>query len=596
MADAANIVTDERVIPTPGEYDYTSFEIHINGSKVDNPAYQLRSVAIVKEANIIPSARIVFLDGDVSQEKFSVSESADFIPGNKIELKVGRDGKKTNVFKGIIVKHGIRANENGGAHLQLDCRDESISLTLGRKNKYFRDITDSDALKQVLGSKSGALDTTDVTHKELVQYDCTNWDFALSRAEMNGCLLMVQDGKVDMIKPKLAASPALTLVYGATIEEFDAEMDARNQWQEVSASAWNYKDQEVKKSDVSSVPFKEAGNITGSDLAKAVSPDKLELHHSGLVSEPELKAWATSCLLKSRMAKIRGRAKIKGSPATKPGDTVELKGLGKRFNGLVYVSGVRHEYADGIWSTQIQFGISPEWFHHKEDLIETPAAGMMPAVHGLQIGVVVQLENDPDGEHRILVKMPVTDNNDKGTWARMASLDAGQDRGYFFRPEIGDEVIVGFVNDDPRFAVVLGMLHSSAKPAPVAAKDDNHIKGLVTRSKMKTMYDDENKVMKMETPAGNFIELSEKDKAITIQDQHGNSIKMEAAGITIKSAKEIKMEAATSFSIKAGTDIKIEGVSIAGKASATLEMNGQASAKVASSAMLELQGGMVKIN
>jgi uncharacterized protein involved in type VI secretion and phage assembly len=178
----------------------------------------------------------------------------------------------------------------------------------------------------------------------------------------------------------------------------------------------------------------------------------------------------------------------------------------------------------------------------------------------------------------------------------MASLDAGKERGYFFRPEIGDEVIVGFVNGDPRFAVVLGMLHSSNKPAPVPATDTNHIKGLVTRSKMKTMFDDENKVMKMETPAGNFIELSEKDKAITIQDQHGNMIKMESAGITIKSAKDIKMEAAGAFSLKAGTDIKIEGMTISGKASTTLELNGQAKAKVASSAMLELQGGMVKIN
>jgi hypothetical protein len=71
---------------------------------------------------------------------------------------------------------------------------------------------------------------------------------------------------------------------------------------------------------------------------------------------------------------------------------------------------------------------------------------------------------------------------------------------------------------------------------------------------------------------------------------------MEAGGITFKSAKDIKMEATAAFSIKAGTDFKIEGVSISGKASATLEMNGQASAKIASSAMLELQGGIVKIN
>ncbi|SFD73785.1 Rhs element Vgr protein [Chitinophaga sp. CF118] len=595
MADTENIVTDERIIPTPNEFDNTNIEIHINGSKVDNPAYILRTVSIVKEANIIPSARLCFLDGDASTATFSVSESSDFIPGNIIEIIIGRDSTQNKVFKGVIVKHAIRANEKGGGQLHLDCRDESISLTLGRKSKYFRDMSDSDALKQVLGSKSGSLATTDLKHKELVQYDCTNWDFALSRAEMNGCLLIVKDGKVDMVKPRLSSS-VITLVYGDTIEEFDAEIDARTQWQSVNASSWDYKDQTIKTSDVKSVSFTEAGNLSGSKLAGAVSPDNLELRHSGLVSVPELKEWATSYMLKSRMAKIRGRAKIKGSPAAKPGDTIELKGLGNRFNGNVYVSGVRHEFADGIWSTHIQFGISPEWFHHKEDLIETPAAGMMPAVHGLQIGVVVHLENDPDGEHRILVRMPVTDNQDNGTWARIASLDAGNDRGYFFRPEIGDEVIVGFVNDDPRFAVVLGMLHSSAKPAPVVAKDTNHIKGLVTRSKMKTMFDDENKVMRMETPAGNFIELSEKDKAITITDENGNSIKMEAGGITMKSPKDIKIEADGAISIKAGTDVKIDGTTIAGKATNSVEFNGQAGAKVISSAMLELKGGIVKIN
>ncbi|HVI44765.1 MAG TPA: type VI secretion system tip protein VgrG [Chitinophaga sp.] len=595
MADTAQITPDEQVIPAPEQYDYTQLNIVVEGRRLDEADYKLRALSVVNEVNMIPSARLLLVDGDVANATFASSESADFIPGNKIEVKVGRDGKQDTVFKGIIVKHSIRANEQGSAYLQLDCRDEAVSLTLGRKNKYFRDVTDSDALKQILGSHAGKLESTDIQHKELVQYYCTDWDFTLSRAEMNGCLLLAKNGKVDMLRPSLA-SPVLTLVYGETIQEFEAEMDARTQWQEVNASSWSYKDQQLKESAASAVSFKEAGNIKGSELAKAVSPEKLELRHSGLIDEQELKAWAASAMLKSRMAKIRGRAKIKGSPATIPGDTIELKGLGNRFNGPVYVSGVRHEYQDGIWQTQLQFGVSPEWFYHKPDIIETPAAGLVPAIQGLQIGVVVQLENDPDGEDRILVKMPLVDNNDKGTWARMASLDAGKERGYFFRPEIGDEVIVGFVNGDPRFAVVLGMLNSSAKPAPVQAKDTNHIKGLVTRSKMKTMFDDENKVMRMETPAGNFIELSEKDKAIVVQDQHGNVIKMESGGITIKSIADIKMEATGSFSLKAGTDIKMEGTTISAKANATAELSGQAGAKVTSSAMLELQGGIVKIN
>ncbi|HJT75525.1 MAG TPA: hypothetical protein VJ720_15920, partial [Chitinophaga sp.] len=127
MADTEQIAKDERNIPTPGEFDYTSVEIFINGSKVDNPAYNLRAVSVVKEANLIPVARITLLDGDTSGEKFAASESADFIPGNKIELKVGRDKEKNSVFKGVIIKHSIRANENGGAFLQLDCRDEAVS-------------------------------------------------------------------------------------------------------------------------------------------------------------------------------------------------------------------------------------------------------------------------------------------------------------------------------------------------------------------------------------------------------------------------------------------------------------------------------------
>jgi Rhs element Vgr protein len=590
------IAPNERLIPIPDTYNYTGLEISVNGKRIENPAYEIQSAFINREINVIPSLKIVILDGDVSKEKFAVSESADFIPGNKIELKIGRDGKLQSLFKGIIVRQALRAKGNGNSYLQIECKDETVQLTMGRKNKYFQDIKDSEALRTVLGAKTGTVEEGNVKHKELVQFYCTDWDFALSRAEMNGLVLLVQDGKVNVLKPKIASSPALVLLYGSTIEELDVEMDARTQWQQVSASSWNYAGQSLFQAQSSGSIISEAGNIAGSELAKAVSPADLQLRHSGLLSEPELKAWTDAFLLKSRLAKIRGRLKIKGTPLVKPGDTIELKGLGERFNGLVYVSGVRHEYQQGIWTTQLQFGVSPDWFHQKEHISETPAAGMLPCVQGLQIATVVQLENDPDDEHRILVRMPLVDNQEKGTWARMASLDAGNNRGYFFRPEIGDEVIVGFINNDPRFAVVLGMLHSSTNPAPETAKDENHIKMLLTRSKMKTTYDDENIIMRMETPAGNSMELSEKEKAITIKDQHGNSIKMEQAGITIKSQADIKMEAVGSFSLKAGTSFTLEGLSVSQKASTTMEVSGQASTKVSGSAILELQGGLVKIN
>ena len=248
------------------------------------------------------------------------------------------------------------------------------------------------------------------------------------------------------------------------------------------------------------------------------------------------------------------------------------------------MTGVRHEFSlvQG-WKTHVQFG------GVALDAPRRSASGnLLPSVAGLQIGVVTSNE-DPDGEHRVRVKLPLLGLASDGLWARVASLDAGNDRGFFFRPEIGDEVIVGFMADDPRYPVILGMLNSSAKPAPLKGSDDNHEKMLKTRSGMTVHFDDDKIVMTLATPAGNSIVLSEDDKSLTLADQNGNTIKMDSDGIHLESAKAVnlkagtgtKMEASTSFEIKAGSELKLEG---------------SASAELKGGGMAKLSGAMVQIN
>jgi Rhs element Vgr protein len=300
-------------------------------------------------------------------------------------------------------------------------------------------------------------------------------------------------------------------------------MDARNQHQAVKAQAWNYTEQALLEVEATEPTVNNQGNLSGKVLANAIAPKAWELRHSGRVEEAELKAWADAQLLKSRLAKIQGNIKSIGYPDAKVDTLIELKGLGKRFNGLAYVSGVRHEMIAGGWYTYMQLGLDPRWFYQVTDIVERPASGLLPGVNGLQIGVVVQLQDDPNGEDRILVKIPTIDMQSEGIWSRIATLDAGNNRGSFFRPEIGDEVILGFLNDDPRDPIVLGMLNSSTKPAPLIAKDENHHKGFVTRSQMKVSFDDEKKIITLETPGGNKIIISDEDKGITLKDQNGNT-------------------------------------------------------------------------
>ncbi len=591
-------MTNERVIPNEARHEVVNFEILVEGNLIP-VEWQVMSISVYDEVNKIATASLVLRDGDAAEEKFEISEKGEFVPGNKIEIKIGLDSDKKTVFKGLVARQTIRAKGAGNSYLTVECKHAAVKMTLGRKNKYYESQKDSDVIEDLLGKYAvkGTIEQTSLQHKEIVQYHATDWDFILTRAEANGLLIFAEGDKLAVKKPDTSSQEVLVLTYGANLLEIESELDALSQWKAVKASSWDYAAQANADSDSSSVSFAEPGNLSGATLAGAFAPDEFELRHTGQVLPQEMKAWADAEMLKSRMAKIRGRAKITGFHGVKPGTMVKIQGCGARFNGKVYVTGVRHEVVGGAWYTHIQFGLSPEWFCRKPDIAPILAGGLAPAIHGLQIGVTVQLESDPDGENRILVRLPILDSQAKGVWARVCTLDAGNDRGSFFLPEIGDEVIVGFLNDDPRDAVVLGMVHSSSKPAPVTAADDNHIKGFQTRSKMKFLFDDDKKIVTLETPAGNKFIVSEDEKSITLKDQNGNSIIMSSNGIEIKSVKDIKIEASQNIDIKAGMNLKAEGsINAELKAGVQLAAKGGAGAEFSSGGATQVKGSILKLN
>jgi uncharacterized protein involved in type VI secretion and phage assembly len=187
-----------------------------------------------------------------------------------------------------------------------------------------------------------------------------------------------------------------------------------------------------------------------------------------------------------------------------------------------------------------------------------------------------------------MVKLPVIDDREQGVWARIATLDAGENRGSFFRPEIGDEVIVGFINADPRQAVVLGMLNSSAKPAPLQTSDENHEKGFVTRSEMKLIFNDDKKSVVLETPAGKKITVDEDAGVIKLEDENSNVVTLSDSGIELESGSDI--------SVKATGDVNIEGMNVNLKAKVQFKAEGSAGAEVSASGTTVVKGAVVQIN
>lgn len=519
---------------TEKEKDVITCRVLINDDVLSNDV-ELAQITVNKTFNKIAAAKLVFHDGSGSERDFVLSNDGKFKPGNKIQIQLGYHGDPQTVFKGIIIRHGIKIGQSGASVLMIEAKDEAIRLTGARKSKPHIRKTDTAVITALAGSLAGTIEDTSFEHEQLVQFESTDWDFIVTRAEANSMLVLTDDNILMVKKPALSEA-AVKATFGENIYEFEADMDARRQYKKITGRAWDYVKQVPEKSKDKRIVFEETGNLSSDDLAAVIGAE-VTLLHSGNLKEGQVQNWVDAHVLRNKLSKAIGRVKIAGDAKVKPGMTITLAGVGDHFNGNVFVSGVSHQY-DGTWYTDIQFGWKEEWFYRKDNVMEKPAAGLLPGVNGLQIGKVQQVNEPEKGDqYRVKVSVPtMLDEKPEGIWARIAALDAGKDHGVIFRPQVDDEVVLGFLNDDPREAIILGYLHSKDnQKSPLPAQNGNLEYGVVTKFKQKLVFDDTNKKITISTDDGKKMIVLNDSDSILMKDDKGNSFKMDTNGITIES-------------------------------------------------------------
>jgi Rhs element Vgr protein len=267
----------------------------------------------------------------------------------------------------------------------------------------------------------------------------------------------------------------------------------------------------------------------------------------------EAKAWAGSRMARERLALIRGRISVPGLPDAALMEVAGLDGFGDKFNGSALITGLRHRLDTSGFSTDLQFGLPPEPVGRLPDIADMPAAGLLPPISGLQVGIVTDTQ-DPDGQGRVKVSVPaILTDPAESLWARLASADAGDKRGFCFLPEVGDEVLVGFLNDDPRHPVIVGRLHGSKNALPDGFTDTQK-KGLIAKSDARIVFSEGDKpAITLSTPDGRTIVLDDDGQAITLSDKNGNKITLNSDGVTIESGSALTLKAAGAVKVTGST-------------------------------------------
>ena len=583
------------------------FTVKAEGSAIKD-YYPIVSISVSHELNKISWAEVVLIDGTVESSEFPIIESSDLIPGNTIEITAGySDDAEETIFKGYIVKQSIRVEHDSPSLLVITCKHKAVTMCFNKTEAQFSKKTDSEIIKSVIENYglTCTVDSTSPQQEIVFQKLSTDWDFILSRAEYYGYVISFDDDKVIVGKPATSGSAALTVAYGESLLHFRGEMNAEKQPTGVQVSAWDIKNQTLINSTASEPSLSSQGNMNGKAMSAKLGQQQLKLTTNTPLAKDDLKAWADGSLMRMRMAAIKGEASFFGSSSAKTNTVFELTGVGDRFNGTAYITGVNHSIADGQWVSTAKFGLDTKTVTEQPDFGYKDAVGQLPPIRGLQVATVKQLNNDPDSMFRILVTLPSNATSQDGLWARMSNFYATDGAGLSFLPEVGDEVVVGFLESDPRFPVILGSLYSSAKKAAAAPTDNNnYIKTLITKSKLKISFDDEKKITKIETPAGNTITLSDDAKSIEIVDQNSNAIKMTSSGINIESQKDITLKATGNITlnatgkvnVKAQQDVAVSGMNVNNTAQVGFTAKGNATAEISASGQTTVKGGLVMIN
>ncbi|MFZ0595378.1 MAG: type VI secretion system tip protein VgrG [Flavobacterium sp.] len=586
-----------------------TFSVKINGTVIPDELSVL-SVHIEKKVNRITIAKIVILDGEANTGTFTASSSSTFVPGAKISIEAGYDETNEVVLSGIIMAQTIRIDNLVGSALEVECRDEAVKMIVGRKSLTYSNQKDSDIISSIIGTYSGLssdVDATATTWPEQVQYYVTDWDYILALAESNGLIVTTINGKVSVNAPDKTTTSVLTVTYGDNLLEFNARLNATTQLGNATANSWDFKTQAIINGQATP-NVSGSGNLTSKTLSEVIGLDDFQLQTSAPLETADLTNWSKAQIIKSEYSKIRGNAKFQGTNLIDPGKYMTFAGVGDRFNGDYLIAGVVHDLSQGNWISEVTLGLSPLWFTEEPDVMAPPASGLIPGAKGLINGTVKKMFGDPDSQYRILVDVPLFDANGEGIWARLSNFYSTSGAGAFFMPEVGDEVILGFLNEDPRYPVILGSLYSSATIKPFTGLDPNEknsIKAIVSKSGISVQFDDENKIWTVETPNKNTIIISDKDKQITIKDENENSITMSSSGIDMSSQKSISISAQESVTIKgtqgvtiesSGGDVQTKGLNIKETADMQYSAQGGQMAQVSGGMELTLKGAMVMIN
>jgi uncharacterized protein involved in type VI secretion and phage assembly len=195
-------------------------------------------------------------------------------------------------------------------------------------------------------------------------------------------------------------------------------------------------------------------------------------------------------------------------------------------------------------------------------------------MEGVAIGIVTN-NKDPEGLGRVKVRFPWRENSRESYWARVVAVGAGKDRGFYWVPEVDDEVLLICDKKDIQHIFVIGSLwNGKDKPATNNSDGENNTRLIRSRSGHELRVFDKKGQgqIQIKSEKGHTVTIDDQKSIVEIADQGGSNkitIDINQNGITIQSglsltlkSQSISIEAGATLNLKASGVVKVQGTPI----------------------------------
>ena len=315
-----------------------------------------------------------FSNGSDGRPDYTYFDLNDFDFGRDLSIFSGvPQDTHYRMFHGRINYIGAQYNEHLPPEIVIEGEDAFQELRMKERTRTFEEVNDEDIIQQIASEYglSAEISLDSPMHGCIKQLNQSDFAFLTDRVRAAGGVMWMEPTKLIVKKEADAQANPEVLEYGASLRQFVVQGDLRNQCTSVGVAGWDIRSKTpIRENATDTIPASANTGKTGGRAFEEAFGQRLQtLVHDMPDSSEEAKHLAETYYREKAGQFVTGAGIAEPLPGLHVGRTVNIRGVGKLFEGIYVVTNVRHRFntTDGL---RTEFNVRRAWIGEIKQIIK----------------------------------------------------------------------------------------------------------------------------------------------------------------------------------------------------------------------------------